>query len=97
LESLNLAGGHWTTAPSFDDGAALWAVVERDELEGVVAKPLNGRYRPGERGWLKVKNRAYWKYELDAKPRSTGPANASLVFTAVETLFVALAVIGSLA
>jgi ATP-dependent DNA ligase len=40
-------------------------VVLRDELEGVVAKPLASVYRPGERGWLKVKNRAYWKYELE--------------------------------
>jgi bifunctional non-homologous end joining protein LigD len=72
LESLNLAGSHWTTAPSFDDGAALWTVVERDELEGVVAKPSNGRYRPGERGWLKVKNRAYWKYELEREAAIDG-------------------------
>jgi ATP-dependent DNA ligase len=66
LGSLNLAGSHWCTAPSFEDGDALWAVVERDELEGVVAKPLNSRYTPGDRrAWLKVKNRAYWKYELE--------------------------------
>jgi hypothetical protein len=65
-ESLSLAGSHWCTAPSFEDGDALWAVVERDELEGVVAKPLNSRYTPGDRrAWLKVKNRAYWKYERD--------------------------------
>jgi ATP-dependent DNA ligase len=63
LESLTLAGSHWTTAPSFEDGAALWSIVVRDAREGVVAKPLGGRYRPGEREWLKVKNRAYWKYE----------------------------------
>jgi bifunctional non-homologous end joining protein LigD len=30
---------HWCTAPSFEDGAALWAVVERDELEGMVRSP----------------------------------------------------------
>jgi ATP-dependent DNA ligase len=42
-------GSHWCTAPSFEDAGALWAVVERDELEGVVAKPLGGRYRPGAR------------------------------------------------
>jgi ATP dependent DNA ligase-like protein len=66
LESLKLAGPHWCTAPSFEDGHALWAVVERDELEGMVAKPLRSTYRPGDRrAWLKVKNRAYWKYELE--------------------------------
>jgi ATP-dependent DNA ligase len=26
-------------------------------LEGVVAKKLRSRYQPGERGWIKVKNR----------------------------------------
>jgi ATP-dependent DNA ligase len=35
------------------------------ELEGLVAKPLGSVYKPGERGWLKVKNRAYWKYALE--------------------------------
>jgi ATP-dependent DNA ligase len=32
------------------------AVCEH-ELEGVVAKKRSGRYVPGERGWVKVKNR----------------------------------------
>jgi hypothetical protein len=22
-------------------------------------------YRPGERGWVKVKNRAYWRWEIE--------------------------------
>jgi ATP-dependent DNA ligase len=35
------------------------------ELEGVVAKRRNGRYRAGERGWIEVKNRSYWRYELE--------------------------------
>jgi ATP-dependent DNA ligase len=34
-------------------------------LEGVVAKKLSQRYRPGERGWVKVKNRNYWRYPLE--------------------------------
>jgi hypothetical protein len=25
----------------------------------------SGRYLPGERGWVKVKNRGYWRYELE--------------------------------
>jgi bifunctional non-homologous end joining protein LigD len=64
LDSLELAGPCWSTVPAFDDGAALWQVVCAQEMEGVVAKPRTGIYRPGERRWLKVKNRAYWKYEL---------------------------------
>jgi ATP-dependent DNA ligase len=35
------------------------------ELEGVVAKKLDGRYRPGEREWVKFKSRAYLRYELE--------------------------------
>ena len=40
------------------------AVCEQ-ELEGVVAKRRSGRYLPGERGWIKTKNRDYWRYELE--------------------------------
>jgi bifunctional non-homologous end joining protein LigD len=50
------------TAEAFDDGEALFAAVVRQGLEGIVAKPLSGAYRPGERDWLKVKNRAYWRF-----------------------------------
>jgi bifunctional non-homologous end joining protein LigD len=57
LENLELAGPHWSFTPSFTDGEALWAVVEEQELEGLVAKPLGGTYKPGERGWLKVRTR----------------------------------------
>jgi bifunctional non-homologous end joining protein LigD len=73
LESLNLAGPHSCTAPSFEDGNAFWTIVERDELEGVVAKPLRGIYKPGDRrAWLKVKNRSYWKYELEREAAMQG-------------------------
>jgi hypothetical protein len=24
-----------------------------------------GRYRPGERGWIKIKNREYWRFEIE--------------------------------
>jgi bifunctional non-homologous end joining protein LigD len=62
LEELDLQGAHWCTTPVFDDGAALFATVEEQGLEGIVAKPLASPYRPGERGWIKVKNRAYWRF-----------------------------------
>lgn len=33
---------------------------------GVVAKRLDGRYQPGERGWVKTKNRETWRrYEAE--------------------------------
>jgi ATP-dependent DNA ligase len=37
----------------------------RHELKGVVAKRKSGRYRPSERGWVKIKNREYWRYEME--------------------------------
>jgi ATP-dependent DNA ligase len=46
------------------------------ELEGVVAKRRSGRYMPGRSGWIKTKNREYWRYELEregaikSRPRS---------------------------
>lgn len=56
---------HWSLTPSFTDGRARWKVVEAQSLEGLVAKPLGSVYKPGERGWIKVKNHAYWKYEIE--------------------------------
>jgi ATP-dependent DNA ligase len=34
-------------------------------MEGVVAKKLTSRYRPGERGWVKVKNPNYWRRDAE--------------------------------
>src|SRR5690348_16241950 len=43
-------------------------VAPEKGLEGIVAKRAVERYPPGERAWVKVKNRDYWRYplELDA-------------------------------
>lgn len=65
LETLNLNGVHWQTPALFDDGEALFEAVCAHDLEGVVAKRRGGRYLPGERGWVKTKNRAYWRYEME--------------------------------
>jgi ATP-dependent DNA ligase len=65
LEELNLRGSHWDTAMSFEDGHRLFKTVCEIGLEGVVAKKLWQRYRPGERIWVKVKNRDYWRYGLE--------------------------------
>jgi ATP-dependent DNA ligase len=40
------------------------AICER-KLEGIVAKRVDGSYRPGERGWTKIRNRDYWRYALE--------------------------------
>jgi bifunctional non-homologous end joining protein LigD len=65
LEDLQLAGRQWWVPGAFEDGEALWQAVCEHELEGVVAKRLHEPYLNGERVWVKIKNRAYWRYELD--------------------------------
>jgi ATP-dependent DNA ligase len=35
------------------------------ELEGTAAEPRSSRYRPGERSWVKIKNRNYWRWEME--------------------------------
>lgn len=56
LESLDLAGPHWTVSPCFDDGGAVADTASRQGLEGVVAKRSCSPYRPGKRSedWIKV-------------------------------------------
>jgi ATP-dependent DNA ligase len=55
---------------TFDDGPALWEAVCEHELEGVVAKRRSSRYPSGERGWIKMKNRPYWRYEMEREGAS---------------------------
>jgi bifunctional non-homologous end joining protein LigD len=38
-------------------GWAFFEAVCREGLEGVVAKRLDGHYRPGRRDWIKIKPR----------------------------------------
>jgi bifunctional non-homologous end joining protein LigD len=72
LDDLDFGAGPWFVAETFDDGAALFAAVCDQGLEGVVAKRRGQRYRPGERAWIKTKNKAYWRYgkELESLQRS---------------------------
>jgi ATP-dependent DNA ligase len=59
-------------AETFDDGQALFTAVCEQGMEGVVAKRRSQSYRPGERAWVKTKNKAYWRYgeELESLQRS---------------------------
>jgi bifunctional non-homologous end joining protein LigD len=77
LEALALDGDHWSTTPSHEDGDALWGKVCELGLEGVVAKKRSGHYLPGRRGWIKIKNRAYWRYYSSSTPRGHGAAHAA--------------------
>jgi bifunctional non-homologous end joining protein LigD len=59
LEELGLDGPHWCTPPVYvGDGASLFAATARMGLEGVVAKRMDSRYRPGLRSksWTKTKH-----------------------------------------
>jgi bifunctional non-homologous end joining protein LigD len=49
----------------FSDGAALFDAVCEHDLEGIVAKRLGEPYRPSQRAWVKTKNRAYWRWEME--------------------------------
>ncbi|MGH3065178.1 MAG: DNA ligase D [Gaiellaceae bacterium] len=59
LEALVKKGGQVLVSPQFDDGDALLAAARAQELEGVVAKRVDSRYRPGRRStdWHKLKLR----------------------------------------
>jgi bifunctional non-homologous end joining protein LigD len=59
LEELNISGPHWCTPEiHIGEGAALFDATEEMGLEGVVAKRLDSRYRPGLRSksWTKTKH-----------------------------------------
>jgi bifunctional non-homologous end joining protein LigD len=71
LEDLALHGDYWSTTPSHTDGEALWEKVCELGLEGVVAKKRSGHYLPGRRGWIKTKNRDYWRYPLEVQAALT--------------------------
>jgi ATP-dependent DNA ligase len=64
-EALNLNSPYWRTPETFDDGEALLEAVCERELEGIVAKRVESRYIPGYRGWTKIKNRSYRRYDLE--------------------------------
>jgi len=70
LEGLALRGDAWSTTPSHTDGEALWQRVCELSLEGVVSKKRSGHYLPGRRGWIKTKNRDYWRYPLEVEGRA---------------------------
>jgi bifunctional non-homologous end joining protein LigD len=79
LEALNLNGVYWRTPETFEDGEALFEAVCERELEGIVAKRVDGRYRSGERGWTKIKNRNYWRYELEREAAINRPRQRTFV------------------
>jgi bifunctional non-homologous end joining protein LigD len=57
LEELDLDGPQVRLVATLEDGEALFRVVCERGIEGVVAKRECDPHRPGERRWVKVKNR----------------------------------------
>ena len=78
LERLDLEGPHVRLVATFEDGEALFRAVCDRGLEGVVAKRAHDRYRPGDRGWIKRKNRetARFAEELAGGRRRTASARS---------------------
>ena len=56
------------------------AVVEHG-LEGIVAKRRKGVYRPGYRGWTKIKNPSYWRrdQEIESMRRVPGTGQSAAI------------------
>jgi bifunctional non-homologous end joining protein LigD len=76
LKALDIGGGFWFLTLVCHDGPALFAATCEQGLEGVVAKRRDSLYRPGERGWVKVKNRGKWRFgeERELVPFATKSA-----------------------
>lgn len=75
LEALHFKGPHWLTAPSHrGEGEAVLEASRAQGLEGVVAKALDGPYRPGVRSdeWIKVKNRHQQEFVVGGWTRGQG-------------------------
>lgn len=64
LAGIDLAGTGWQVPDVFDDGAMLLEATRQQQLEGIVSKRLDSRYRPGERSsdWLKFAHRPRTSY-----------------------------------
>jgi bifunctional non-homologous end joining protein LigD len=75
LDQLVEAGANWTV-PSHrvGDGEELVEATARQGLEGVIAKRLGSRYRPGTRtkDWLKIKNRTVVDLTIGGFTTGTG-------------------------
>jgi hypothetical protein len=66
-----------SAAASRRQAGFVFEAVCAHELEGVVAKRRGSRHLPGERGWVKIKNRNYWRYEMERESAITSDARSS--------------------
>jgi bifunctional non-homologous end joining protein LigD len=59
LDALDLNDAFWCTPPTYvGEGASLFEATKSRGLEGVIAKRIDSRYRPGirSRAWIKTKH-----------------------------------------
>jgi len=73
LEELDVEGPNVQLVSTFEDGLTLFDAVCARGLEGIVAKRLRDPYKPGDRLWVKTKNRATARF---AEERSRATAGA---------------------
>ncbi len=82
LAALDLGGSGWQVPSTYDDGAMLFEATRSQELEGIVSKRLDSRYRPGERTqhWLKFAHRHRASYVVGGwRPQTGGTHLAALL------------------
>ena len=59
---------------SFDDGNALYEAAKQQQLEGIMAKRPDSKYRPGDRtrDWLKIKTHGEQEFVIAGYTKGTG-------------------------
>ena len=67
LEALDIEAPGLRLVETFEDGRALFGAVVEHGMEGVVAKRERDPYRPGERLWVKNKNRATARFAEESR------------------------------
>jgi hypothetical protein len=67
-------------------GRAFFEAVCREDLEGVVAKRLDGRYRPGRRAWIKIKPKSGNLLTGTGSCTSAAAPSSSMRFIQVATV-----------
>jgi bifunctional non-homologous end joining protein LigD len=73
LEMLVVEPSGVQLVATFEDGRALFDVICERGLEGVVGKRRRDPYRPGERLWVKAKNRNTRRFAAE-RARATAPS-----------------------
>ena len=80
VEPVDLDGGSVRISALFGDGDELLRAVEKQGLEGIVAKRIGSRYVPGRRSrdWVKVKTSGRQEFVVAGWTRGTGRRAGSM-------------------